>query len=46
MSVSADIRVIAEGECRSSGRTAREGRALGGCDTMKTIEELLTRSRP
>ena len=46
MSVPADIQVIAEGEDRSSGRTAREGRVLGGCDTITTIEELLTRSRP
>jgi hypothetical protein len=46
MSVSTDIRVIADGECRRSSRTAWEGRVLGGCDTMKVIEELLTRSRP
>jgi hypothetical protein len=48
MSVPADIRVIADGECRRPGRTARqgEGRVLGGCDTMRRIEELLTRSRP
>jgi hypothetical protein len=39
-------RAGSDGECRNSGRAAREGRVLGGCDTMRRIEELLTRSRP